>query len=455
MKYFHKSSILLFLIFGLFHFSFANSNLTFSTNSIIINSSDQSYFNLEKSGIGSICSSSFSSPFNIVPIFCGSLPNGNYILYINSTGNNIDTLYQDKYFFSVNGGIIGYNSNNLNTHIISLTPIEGTTTQNPVTFGMEYYISPNDIGLVKGIKITLHNIDQNVLFLSDLSPSDIYFYDRTSATSSGYFNFSTTTTIGEGNYRIEAQLEGTTILGIINPLRGVLGVIDYKSHQFIVGASTFLGNISQSSYNALNNYYASSTATTTTGMIASCNVFTDGSFIKCLTYLFVPDQKFVKDSIENVKNNILTHFPLGYISDAYSILATTSTTTLTVVDATLPMFGNPHIYLNISHSLDYILNATSSIFNNISASSTQTFYQITSYYWKIIVYILAGFYILARIIGGFIMPEFGEWQFKNEGIKLSKEQQVWFRDNRKGGHVTKAGRKTLIRAYKRKINERL
>ncbi len=123
--------------------------------------------------------------------------------------------------------------------------------------------------------------------------------------------------------------------------------------------------------------------------------------------LFVPLDSDWNKLVEDTKNNLSTAFPIGYIYDFFDIMSTSTSGSLTVLDATFPSalgFGEHTIHLDVAHSLDYILNATTGPYRNNSASSTQTFYQITSGYWKIAVYLLTLFYLLGRILGSGIIP---------------------------------------------------
>jgi len=300
-----------------------------------------------------------------------------------------------------------------NTHIISLTPLDNSTTTNPVHFEMRAYISPDDVGTVLGVNFTLHNIDQNVFLASGLSPSDIYFLRDFHATTSGVFDFSTTTTVGEGNYRINARLDRSFLggggQGLVN---GLSSISQNVSHQFIVGQATFIGNLSQNSFSAVNGILASSSATSTAVTIASCSPITNDystlflnthfSPLGCLTFLFTPDPKLIDDTFTSFHDLALTHFPLGYLYDFILILSTTSEKAIPVIDATIPN-GIPgagaNINLSLSHVLDPVLNATTSGFSGSGASTTETLYQYTVGYWTIFVYICAGVYILGRILG--------------------------------------------------------
>lgn len=292
------------------------------------------------------------------------------------------------------------------TRIIDFTPENATTTSNPVTFSLHAYISPADIGSFLGIQLTLHNIDQNVLLAGEFSPSDIYLLDGFQATTSGDFYFSTTTTVGEGNYRLEADMDSTQFWGFT--MLDFLGIHISESHQFVVGTPTFIGNISQNSYTALNGIYASTTATSTASLAGSCYPFS-GQFstTNCLAFLFIPDAGLIYDSLNNFKNNASTRMPLGYLTDFINILSTTTSSSLPVISATIPTGvagAGSHISLSLDHSIDYILYASTSQFINSSAPDTGTLYDIVSGYWNKIVYLALGIYIITRIVGSHVIP---------------------------------------------------
>jgi hypothetical protein len=300
------------------------------------------------------------------------------------------------------------------TRIIDLQPANASTTGNDVHFRFEYFISPDDFNLSEhlGVKIYLHNIDQNVLLAGALSPADIVLYDDF-ATASGDFVIATTTYLADGNYRLYAQLQKNVgnILGLeIFTGCGSLSSADciYASTQFIVNQGTFIGNISQNSFDQVGIIFASSSATSTAALGKTC-VPWSGSFdtLYCLSYLFIPDAGHLNDTLINFRDNVSTHFPLGYVTDFIVILASTTASSLPVIDATIPLgIGGTgsHIHLQLANVLDPILYATTSQFLNASASSTGTLYSITSYYWNMIVYAFAGFYIIARIFGSHLHP---------------------------------------------------
>lgn len=168
----------------------------------------------------------------------------------------------------------------------------------------------------------------------------------------------------------------------------------------------------------LGTNYSSTTPFEISGLpIEDCSTMTDlptkascaisNSINRSINFLFVPDGYVLKRMITDFHDNALTHFPLGYVTDLVEIFSTTTKSSLTVLNAKLPSalgFGSPEISLDLTGVLDPILNATTTVYNNNTASSTQTFFQITNYYWEIFVYLSAFFYILSRILGSRLIP---------------------------------------------------
>jgi hypothetical protein len=229
-------------------------------------------------------------------------------------------------------------SNATTTRIVDFTPEDGfiLATTSPdypfVHFSLQVYINPQDVGTISGIKLTLHNIDENTLLLT--GPADIYLFDG-QATTTGNWYFSTSTPIGDGNYRIEATLERTYFGGFFeNPLSPIN---QDESHLFIVGEETFIGHMTQSSWKELQRIYASTTATSTASLATSCNPL-NFSTISCLSFLLVPDTASLNDSLKNLKDSFLVRIPWGYLTRLYNILTETASTTLPSYTVSIP-FG--------------------------------------------------------------------------------------------------------------------
>jgi len=318
---------------------------------------------------------------------------------------NIETNSAEEFQgYITTDGDIGYNPTN--TRIVSFYPTEGTTTASTtVDFGFHVYISPDDFSNFEGVRIIFHNVDQNNLFGTFLSDDEITFVDD-NATTSGHWYYASTTELAEGNYRITIILQRSFAWGIIN--NPFSSINDEQNHQFIVGTSTFIGNISQNSYNSLRDLYDSRDATSTESLANQCNPIIGFDPIGCFTFLLIPDAGYLSDTITEFRQTIATHFPLGYVNDFINIVSTTSASSLTIIDATLPagIAGTgAHITLSLNNVLDRFLNATTSSYTNASASSTQTLFEITNQYWKYIMYVLTLFYIMGRILGSHIIPK--------------------------------------------------
>jgi hypothetical protein len=213
------------------------------------------------------------------------------------------------------------------TRIIDFSPLDGETVSNPVTFSLDACIDPEDLGTIKGVNISLHNIDQNVLLLGTLSPSDIYLLDQEDIDIAGLFQFSTSTYIGEGNYRLEACIERSYFFGfIVNPFSDISDCI---SHQFVVGTSTYIGNISQRIFGDTNDFLNGLTATSSEALANTCNPLNSNFGIReCMTFLFIPDAYSLSLTMEDARTGILTRVPWGYFTRVINILSSTATSTL-------------------------------------------------------------------------------------------------------------------------------
>ena len=218
------------------------------------------------------------------------------------------------------------------TNICQLLPAEsvnGATTANPVTFSLKVYIAPADIGNIIGVKIALHNIDQNLLLFGDLSPSDIYLFEG-QATTSGMFEFSTTTVVGEGDYRIQANLTRTYLYGVFqDPYDGVNQEV---SHHFIVGAPSVLGQLNENGYEILNGILqgitASSSASTTSAYLArGCNPLSWDT-TNCMVFLFVPDSNALNKTLTGFHDGVMVRIPWGYFTRFVAIMNTQGSSTL-------------------------------------------------------------------------------------------------------------------------------
>lgn len=221
-----------------------------------------------------------------------------------------------------------FNCNDPTTRILDFSPYDGVTlSDNNVNFTLDACINEEDIGDISGVNITLHNIDQNVLLVNEFSQSDIWLLRDRNIQQSGLYNFSTTSILGDGNYRIEACIERAYLFGFIrNPFGDVT---DCQSHQFIVVQGTFIGNVSQNLWGDTNALFNGLSATSSEALAHTCNpIGGDFDIRTCLVYLFVPDGNELKKTMENARDGFLSRFPIGYITRFVTIVNSSATTTL-------------------------------------------------------------------------------------------------------------------------------
>jgi len=360
-----------------------------------------------------------------VPFGCGPATTTSQTVY-----------YSYGYFDSSNGQYFGafyrdsngvWNSGSVpastDTRIENLFPSVNSTTSAPVTLSFDYFVNSTDvISTISGgyyydcLRITSvygtvstglptantytkcgHSFgDGTIGYATDtLTHIDLPLVDASSTYIGDVFvTVSLVSEADNSNSRLLCYLDCETWSFAIN---------SYTLPNDSIFASSSFGGFG---YSAAAVSAICNPATTT---VSTLFINTNFSASQCLTLLFTPNADLIGMYVSNSKAALTTHFPIGYITDFVSILATTSSSSITVINATVPsgvVGGGSHISLNLNGSLNSILNATSSRYNNASASSTQTFYQITSYYWNLILYILCGFYIFRRILGSHMIPHF-------------------------------------------------
>jgi len=315
-----------------------------------------------------------------------------------SSANNVNFVIRNT------GGATGFYTT---TQIVDFEPANGTTTPNPVDFSLTVYVADADVDSPYYMNAILYNIDQNVLgVFSFFSPDDFTVFNE-DITTVGLHYFSTSTTLSEGNYRVEACISKLAY----NLHIPWSTVDDCQSHQFVVGTPTFIGNISQNSWSAMNEYYASSSATSTASLAGTCVPYIGFDVRDCLAFLFVPDSYLLQTTFANFRLNVFTHFPVGYVTDFLSIISSSTPASLILLDVTLPagMIGaGSRLTLDATNVFDFVLNATTSQFAGVSASDDRTFFEITNQYWSYLVFLGALFYILRRIMGSGVIPHMSQ-----------------------------------------------
>jgi len=289
------------------------------------------------------------------------------------------------------------------TRIVSVTPSNGTTTATSTIFGFGTTVYTNVADYVDGMEVVIeyHNnyvASQNVVgvYASTMQLTRSLGEYHFPLNGSSQLSFSTTTNLQVvGKYRMTTK--------ITKPRYSFFGfdfgtdTVVSTSTQFTVATSTAYDVFTEQVQNEVALFNPS-----------ACS-FVGGDFSVCLGQLFIPREFYMKASIEVLKDEVVHIFPIGYFVDFVQILATTSTSTLQLVDAELPsVLAGGGSTLNITldaHSMDMLWNATSSQFLTTKQNDTRSFFEITNGYWRILMVLLALMYILRRILGVSVIPE--------------------------------------------------
>jgi len=312
---------------------------------------------------------------------------------------------------------------NYDTHFSVITPTDEATVINPnVTIGATWYVSQEDLDSLDTFisspanKITVKAFVMDIEATNQASIIKVIDYTlptgyETSTSTSILFNGTTAGLQYGRNYKLTFQLYGSNYYGLFGNIFNVI-----STTYFSVGTTTESGIIRQTiasstaqdlQDNAFANGYS----------LSACNPLADEwNITDCVLSMFLPDNDFTARKVGEMSATITNAWPIGYITDFVSIVSTTTVGTLTPIDATIPN-GIPgagaHITLSLANVLDPVLNATTSVFVNASAPSTDTFFEITNYYWSIICYILVVLYIIGRVMGSHISGHTG----KHETVK--------------------------------------
>ena len=306
-------------------------------------------------------------------------PDGIYRIdyFANSTFSSCSLSPLGSLEFSFAGGV--FESYNTSTRVVSVdTPVNYSATSTSVTFSGSYYLSSED---------AQYPPDQ-----WDFAPKlRLFISDQANGTTSLILNFpinvldsvvsfSTTTTLLD-NYRYAWTLD---IRGNNNEPLGSGKFPDGSSFwQFTTGSfdPTFGQNYD----------------------LSACNVLVGFDAGTCLYNLIMPNEPVFASQFKEAQFVYGRAFPMGYVTRLLEILVSSSTSSLPVISATVPsgvIGSGATISLDVNNALDFILDADVDSFG----TSTSTFYDTTSYYWNIIVYVALGFYIIRRIIGSHLIP---------------------------------------------------
>lgn len=160
--------------------------------------------------------------------------------------------------------------------------------------------------------------------------------------TSGY-NFLSTTTghLGlDGTYYFKAELRRDpawydTALTWIGLDMFATDYVIASTTTFVYGEMTQFDKFVASTTQNIADYTASTTLDFETAQNA-CFSISGFDFSDCMNFVFGWQQIPMSNAMNNIKDNFFTYVPFGYITRAYEIFATTSTSTLPTISYTFP-----------------------------------------------------------------------------------------------------------------------
>jgi len=291
------------------------------------------------------------------------------------------------------------------SNIDTVTPADGSVlaTSTTYTVGATGQLVQDDLDSYSELQIDIENSAVSYsqcadVICSQFASNPISLHFRYSLLTASNFNYSSTTgRLPIGKYWVTTKIiKGSVcIFGYCASTQ----TITATSTTFVISTSTKADAIKGSVKDYISSLSQGGSDFSECG-ITNFNLLTCGQDL--ITYAFVPTSDAISYNLQILHDDILTHFPLGYITDLVTILSTSTVGTLVPIDATVPngvVGAGASIHLDLTHVLDPYLNATTSRFNNSSASSTQTLYEYTEGYWEIFVIVSALLYMLGRILG--------------------------------------------------------
>ncbi len=256
------------------------------------------------------------------------------------------------------------------TQIISFSPLDGTTTSSTsVTYTYQVYIAPGDLSFWQGYRMLFYDQAQPV-------GQGTYFLDNISASTTGYFTYSTTTVMSVGNHIINACLQKYYLGNIIGGFDLFGNSCQY--HQFVVASSTFLGNLFQGGINSIQSQLNTISATSSAAILKNyCNPFSNFDIIQCIYALLIPTSAQMQETMNTFYNDFLIRVPWGYGSVMVSRLlgyGTTATSSLASSNLTIVLPSTGVYATATSTSMLKGKSMTFIDWNQIASSTTQNYW---------------------------------------------------------------------------------
>lgn len=172
---------------------------------------------------------------------------------------------------------------------------------------------------------------------------------------------------------------------------------DHRIYRIIVSSDP---NLFFTNYEAVTSYVASSTpqnATSTITLGTYCNPLGTFDFATCINYLFVPDSEEIGQRMDELRDNVYTKAPFGYFYRMYTILQTTSTTTLPVLEVKLPFSATEYETLTFDFQ-DMFIGAGAELDSIRTPFSDKSIREVLEPFVKLLLAIAVMYTILTDIM---------------------------------------------------------
>ncbi len=225
------------------------------------------------------------------------------------------------------------------THIIYNVPDDEQTiaTSTTATVGAEVNVTETDFseGMYLRVKYVLQGKSQ--VAVADFN--DVFTTIDIPIDSDGDFTYSTTTPILQGGrYTMITEIHQpdgilSNILNFfgLSSLAGS-GVLDNKTTTFIAAAPNNFDDIMEQAGIQFGAAAASSTAS-----FGACVPTGGFDVVTCIGLLFVPTAYDLANILERTKAQILSKMPWGYFTRFMTIITSTATSTVPMIDASVPI----------------------------------------------------------------------------------------------------------------------
>jgi len=338
---------------------------------------------IQGAGQVNLCTSGFLNSYNVKQTGFSNYSThgvgGSYLtsMAFFSDASCASKLAEVEFSYSIGGGG-GVQVEFLNvTRILSVRPVYGEATTSPFQIEVDYYIASGDEDTQ--IILSLSNLSEFVV-----SAPSMWTFDSFDVSGSGYFSYSTTTSLTEGTYELLVEAMDT-LFGL-----PVQGQRDTAVSIFSVGAQSPYGELVTNFYEEHGRVSSSTVA----NLWDTCVT----SLVQCVVHIVVPTKDQWYFMFDTLRKNVLKKPPIGWVTLLVESAVASSTESLSNLTLTipsgLPQGGSVIEVVNWAESF-----GSTSFLGTVEATSTGlTFWEIVEPTMDILIYSLAGISALFLLI---------------------------------------------------------